>query len=47
MANPQVTIPELTQIVRLGLQAPMFQPIGLLAAPGVGKTQFFQHVSEL
>ncbi|MHC4371666.1 MAG: hypothetical protein ACYSW8_28965 [Planctomycetota bacterium] len=43
MQNPTVTIPQLRQIIPTILAAPVFQPIGLLAAPGVGKTDFCQH----
>jgi hypothetical protein len=38
MSNPSVTIPQLRQIVEIALAAPVFQPIGLLSSPGVGKT---------
>jgi hypothetical protein len=43
MSNPSVTIPQLRQIVEIALAAPVFQPIGLLSSPGVGKTMFFQN----
>lgn len=43
MSNTVTSIPELRQMAKIALAAPKFQPIGLVAAPGVGKTMFFQN----
>lgn len=43
MANPQITISQLNQMMPVMLATPRFQAVGLVAAPGVGKTHYFLH----
>lgn len=43
MANPKITISQLNQMMPTLLATPKFQALGLVAAPGVGKTHYFLH----
>ena len=43
MSNPTITVTELENMLPLMLAAPKFQALGLVSAPAMGKTQFFQH----
>jgi len=42
MSNPKITMSALDDIMPTLLAAPKWQPLGLVSAPAVGKTQYFQ-----